>query len=75
MIDEGKLTGGKRMFIHLIEAEEIIRDLAGSSKMNAEWKFLMYLFEIGRERADKWLAENFDRIGTETTVDLKARYL
>ncbi len=75
MIDEGKLTGGKRMFIHLIEAEEIIRDLAGSSKMNAEWKFLMYLFELGRERADKWLAENFDRIGTETTVDLKARYL
>jgi NTE family protein len=75
MIDEGKLSGGKRMFIHLIESEDIIRDLAGSSKMNAEWKFLMYLFELGRERADKWLAENFDRIGIETTVDLKARYL
>ena len=75
MIDEGKLSGGKRMFIHLIEAEDIIRDLAGSSKMNAEWRFLTYLFELGRERADKWLAENFDRIGAETTVDLKARYL
>jgi NTE family protein len=75
MIDEGKLTGGKRMYIHLIEAEDIIKDLSGSSKMNADWKFLMHLFEIGRERADKWLAANFDRIGTETTVDLKARYL
>jgi NTE family protein len=75
MIDEGKLTGGKRMYIHLIEAEDIIRDLAGSSKMNADWKFLMHLFEIGRERADKWLADNFDRIGAETTVDLKAKYL
>ena len=75
MIDEGKLTGGKRMFIHLIEAEDIIRELAGSSKMNADWKFLMHLFEIGRERADKWLAANFEHLGAETTVDLKARYL
>ena len=75
MIDDGKLTGGKRMFIHLIEAEDIIRELAGSSKMNADWKFLMHLFEIGRDRADKWIAANYDRIGAETTVDLKARYL
>jgi NTE family protein len=75
MIDEGKLTGGKRMFMHLIEAEDVIRELAGSSKMNAEWKFLMHLFDIGRERADKWLAANFDKIGAETTVDLKAKYL
>jgi NTE family protein len=75
MIDDGKLTGGKRMFIHLIEAEDVIRELAGSSKMNADWKFLTHLFEIGRDRADKWLAANFDRIGTETTVDLKEKYL
>ena len=75
MIDEGKISGGKRMFIHLIEAEDIIRNLAGSSKMNATWKFLTHLFEIGRERADKWLAANFEHLGAETTVDLKARYL
>ena len=43
--------------------------------MNADWKFLMHLFEIGRERADKWLAANYDHLGAETTVDLKARYL
>jgi|SRR5579871_650162 NTE family protein len=75
MIDDGKLAGGKRMFIHLIEAEDVIRDLSGSSKMNADWKFLTHLFDIGRERADKWLAVNYDRLGVETTVDLKARYL
>jgi NTE family protein len=75
MIDDGKLSGGKRMFIHLIEAEDVIRELSGSSKMNAEWKFLMYLYDLGRERADKWIAQNFDRIGVETTVDLQARYL
>ena len=75
MIDEGKLSGGKRMFIHLIEAEDVIKELAGSSKMNADWRFLSYLFDLGRERADKWLAQNFDKLGVETTVDLKARYL
>jgi NTE family protein len=75
MIDDGKMTGAKRMFIHLIDAEDVISELAGSSKMNADWKFLTYLFELGRERADKWIAANFDRVGVETTVDLQAKYL
>ena len=29
------------------------------------WKFLAHLHEIGRQRADTWLASNFDRIGVE----------
>jgi NTE family protein len=75
LIDEGKLSGGKRMFMHLIEAEDVIRELAGSSKMNADWTFLMHLFNIGRERADAWLAANFDRIGVESSTDVQTRYL
>jgi hypothetical protein len=75
LIDEGKIAGGKRMYMHLIEAEDVIRDLAGSSKMNGTWKFLTHLFDIGRERADQWLAENYDSIGAKGTVDLQARYL
>ncbi len=74
MIDEGKLADAKRMLIHLIEAEDVIRELSGSSKMNGTWRFLTHLFEIGRERADKWLEANFDRIGVESTVDLVAKY-
>jgi NTE family protein len=74
LIDEGKVSDGKRMFIHSIEAEDIIRNLAASSKMNADWTFLTHLFERGREQADAWLTENFDSIGVETTVDLKADY-
>jgi NTE family protein len=75
LIDDGKMPGGKRMFIHLIEAEDIISQLAGSSKMNASWRFLMHLFDIGRERADKWLAANFDDVGSKSTVDLEAKYV
>jgi NTE family protein len=74
LIDEGKVSGGKRMFIHSIEAEDIIRDLAATSKLNADWTFLTHLFERGREQADAWLAENFDSVGVATTVDLKAEY-
>jgi NTE family protein len=33
------------------------------------------LFNIGRERADAWIAANFDRVGKESTVDIQARYL
>ena len=75
MIDDGKMRGNKRMFFHLIDAEDIIGDLSGSSKMNADWKFLMYLFKVGRERAHKWLATNFDHLGVESTVDLRSLYL
>jgi NTE family protein len=63
------------MFIHLIEAEDVISQLAGSSKMNASWRFLMHLFDIGRQRADKWLAANFDDVGSKSTVDLEAKYV
>jgi NTE family protein len=75
MIDEGKLSDNKRMFFHSIEAEDIIKDLSGSSKTNADWRFLIHLFELGRERADRWLAVNFDHLGVKTTVDVKAKYL
>ena len=43
--------------------------------MDGDRKFLAHLFAAGRERADRWLAANFDRLGVESTVDLDARYL
>jgi NTE family protein len=74
LIDEGKLSDGKRMFIHSIDAQDITKDLAASSKMNMEWSFLTRLFELGRQRAATWLADNFDHVGAKTTVDLQAEY-
>jgi NTE family protein len=75
LIDEGKIPDGKRMYIHLIEAEDVIRDLSPSSPMNGTWKFLSHLFEIGRERADKWLGAHYEQLGKETTVDMQEKYL
>jgi NTE family protein len=73
-IDEGIMPGGKRSFVHVIEAEDIIREFTASSRLNADWTFLTNLFEKGRARADMWLAANFDRIGLESTVDLDEKY-
>ena len=58
----------------VIEAEDEIKPLGASSKVNAEWAFLRHLFEIGRRTADGWLAENYDNLGTRSTVDIRAMF-
>jgi NTE family protein len=75
LIDQGRLTGGKRMLIHSIDGEDVIGALANSSKMNGDWDFLMHLRNIGRDRADAWLKRNFTRLGVETTVDFDTKFL
>jgi NTE family protein len=74
LIDEGKTDPSMRVRVHVIEAEDKIRDLAWSSRLNGDWGFLMHLHKLGRARTDKWLAANFDRLGVESTVDLQTKY-
>ncbi len=73
-IEDGKMGAGKRMLVHLIEAEDLIRGFSWSSRLNSDWDFLLHLREMGRMRADQWLAANFDRIGQDSTVDLYEKY-
>ena len=76
LIDEGKLhdTPFHRVNFHMIVAEEEMSRLGAASKSNADWKFLTYLYELGVSTTDKWLAENFDRIGVESTLDMVKAY-
>jgi NTE family protein len=74
LIDDGKIGSGKRMLVHMIEAEDIVRAFSWSSRLNGDWKFLTHLHDMGRERADQWLAANFDQIGVDSTVDLYAKF-
>jgi len=48
--------------------------LGAASKSNADWKFLEYLFDLGVKTTDKWLTENFDKIGVESTLDMVKAY-
>ena len=77
MIDDGTIADKKmkRMLIHSIDAEEFMRKLGVSSKMNADWEFLTHLRDVGREQAESWLAANFDALNKSSTVDIDEKYL
>lgn len=77
LIDEGAIENRrmKRMLVHAIEAQDFMRELGVSSKLNADWEFLTHLRDVGRERAEAWLKQNFDAINHHTSVDVGAMYL
>ena len=72
LLEAGQLdaTKYKRMNVHIVHLAEEMADLDASSKVNAEWDFLKYLFEIGRQTAETWIAANFDDLGKRSTVDI-----
>jgi NTE family protein len=73
--DQFKANSLKRVLIHAIEADEFMRDLSVSSKLNPDWEFLTHLHDIGRDSADRWIKENFDQLNVESSIDIEARYL
>ena len=76
LLEDGKLDPKhyNHILVHRIEAEEDIKPLGASSKMNAEWDFLRHLFDVGRFAADAWIGENFDDLGKRSTVDIRAMF-
>jgi NTE family protein len=77
LIDDGHIQGIdlRRMLIHSIAADDVMNGLGHTSKLNADWEFLTFLKDIGRERASEWLAANFDALGARSSVDLRQAYL
>ena len=65
----------QQALFHRISGEQALEDLSVSSKMNSEWAFLCYLFEQGREAAERWLETHFEAIGERSTLDIDAVYL
>ena len=74
LVEQGRMGGGKLMLVHVIEAEEFITAFSWSSRLNADWDFLLHLHNMGRARADQWLEVNFNQLGIELTVDLDTKY-
>jgi NTE family protein len=56
--------------VHIIHAADEVQHLEASSKLNAEWEYLTYLFERGRGWAGAWLDDHFDDLGRRQTLDL-----
>jgi NTE family protein len=77
LIDDGKLcdTEMKRMLVHAVDGGDFMRELGVSSKLNPDWEFLTHLHDVGWERADAWLETSFARLGQDSTVDIRQKYL
>jgi len=69
-VDPGSAEGAAwaRMRMHMVR-NDVVVDLGYSSKLNAEWAFLEWLFAEGRKAADAFLAEHAEAIGQRSTVD------
>ncbi len=76
LLDSGRLEQPRyrRIFLHVIEDEERMREFKLSTKLNGDWEFLQILRRYGREAADGFLARHFDTLGKESTLDIQ-RYL
>ncbi len=76
LIEQGKLSEDdyRKVRVHIIENQEEMKPLGASSKLNAEWRFLTHLRDLGRETAGHWLARTFSDIGNRSTVDLRAMF-
>jgi NTE family protein len=67
--DEGARWAAMR--IHRV-ASDIMLDLGYSSKLNAEWAFLVMLRDRGRAAADEFLAAHRKHLGRRSSFDLDA---
>jgi NTE family protein len=76
LIEAGRLedTHYRRLFVHRIDPDDEMLTLGASSKLNAEWRFLRHLFEIGRRCAENWLARHAGDLGLRSSVDLREMF-
>ncbi len=77
LIDEHRINDNtlKRMYIHMVEADQLMIRLGVASKLNPDWDFLCHLRDVGRERAERWIEATMDRLGRESTVDIREEFL
>ncbi len=76
LVESGALNDDRYVAVrfHEISAEAELADMGALSKMNTEPAFLNHLHQMGYEAADRWISENFDRIGWESTFNLMERF-
>lgn len=71
--DPGNSEGAAwaRMRLHMVR-NAVMADLGYSSKLNAEWAFLEWLRDAGRQAAEAFLHDHADAIGVRSSLDLDA---
>ena len=77
LLAEEKLDPGKykRIYMHMIEAEDRLRKYGASSKTYTSIGFLKELFELGRAAAAEWLESKLAHVGRSSSVRIAERFL
>ena len=77
LVESGALNDDRYTAVrfHQISAEEELAQYGALSKMNTERSFLDHLHRLGYETADKWITENHQRLGWESTIDVLDKYM
>jgi NTE family protein len=67
-------TKYREIYLHLVEGEQILKELGTSSKFNADWDFLKYLRALGDDAATQWYRENGKQLGKRSSGEALAQY-
>lgn len=65
----------RNLYLHMIDSGADMCNLGVSSKYNTDKDFLQKLREAGHKAGDKWIQENYDKLGEESTLDLESIFL
>ena len=73
LVEKGVLDRARfgRVRFHDIEASSIMERFSMSSKRNNYPPLLEYLFDLGRQAGEAWIAEHIDALGQRSTIDLE----
>ena len=63
------------VLFHRINADEELKLLGVSSKLNTEWAFLEHLHDVGYRTTSVWLENNYRNLGKRSTLDIDSVYL
>jgi NTE family protein len=69
-VDEAQSPFGRVRF-HIIEASPIMEKFPMASKLNNYPPLLEYLFSLGRQTGDAWIAQNGNALGQRSTMDVQ----
>jgi NTE family protein len=77
LIDDGELDAKRhrRMFMHWIGNDPLMSELGTATQFHPEWSLLCRLRDEGRETGRQWLDQNFEHIGSRSTVDFAEMFL
>jgi NTE family protein len=69
-VDEAR-SPFRRLRFHIIEASPIMERFPMSSKLNNYPPLLEYLFNLGWQTGDAWIAQNREALGQRSTMDVQ----